>query len=77
MPRLALTLAALLLGAPVVLATPFEDACARIAAARGRQTDARRLHALFDTTWSYALREFPEFATSVGVPGQDDRWTDR
>jgi len=36
-----------------------------------------RLHRLFDGTWDYSMHEFPEFATSVGFPGQNDRWTDR
>jgi len=37
---------------------------------------AARLRALFDREWQWRLREFPEFATSVGVHDFDDRLTD-
>ncbi|HVT58292.1 MAG TPA: DUF885 domain-containing protein [Thermoanaerobaculia bacterium] len=45
-------------------------------AARGRQSDGARLAALFDLTWRWALQEYPELATSIGVPGENDRWSD-
>ena len=35
-----------------------------------------RLYELFDRIWDWQLSSFPEFATYVGVPGHDDRWTD-
>ena len=35
-----------------------------------------RLYELFDRIWEWQLNAFPEFATYVGVPGRDDRWTD-
>jgi uncharacterized protein (DUF885 family) len=35
-----------------------------------------RLYELFDRLWDWQLSSFPEFATDVGVPGHDDRWTD-
>jgi uncharacterized protein (DUF885 family) len=35
-----------------------------------------RLDELFDRIWDWQLNSFPEFATYVGVPGHDDRWTD-
>ena len=31
---------------------------------------------LFKLQWDYGLQEFPEWATYVGVPGQNGRWTD-
>ncbi|MCH8891813.1 MAG: DUF885 domain-containing protein [Myxococcales bacterium] len=34
------------------------------------------LYELFDEIWDWQLNSFPEFATHVGVPGHDDRWTD-
>ncbi len=34
------------------------------------------LYELFDQIWDWQLNSFPEFATHVGVPGHDDRWTD-
>ncbi len=35
-----------------------------------------RLYEIFDRIWAWQLNSFPEFATYVGVPGHDDRWTD-
>lgn len=41
-----------------------------------QQPDSVRLHELFAQRWDYTMREYPEFATSVGYPGQNARWTD-
>ena len=38
--------------------------------------DSVRLHQLFAQDWEYTMREYPEFATAVGYPGQNARWTD-
>jgi len=38
--------------------------------------DSVQLHQLFTQRWEYTMREYPEFATSVGYPGQNARWTD-
>ncbi|MBI3891921.1 MAG: DUF885 domain-containing protein [Candidatus Wallbacteria bacterium] len=38
--------------------------------------ESRKLHELFSSEWKETLRESPELATYVGVPGHDDRWTD-
>ena len=48
----------------------------RIVERRRSQPDSSRLHSLFDVRWRYLMREFPEFATYVGFPGQNGRWTD-
>ncbi|MCC6819142.1 MAG: DUF885 domain-containing protein [Verrucomicrobia subdivision 3 bacterium] len=58
--------------APAV--TTYERDCATLAAAK--TTDAERLHQLFQLDWDRSLIESPEFATEVGVPGQDHRWSD-
>ena len=39
-------------------------------------TESEKFHVLLDTEWEYQMHEFPEFATSTGYPGQNDRWTD-
>jgi len=39
-------------------------------------SDTDRLHKLFDIDWDRGVRESPEFATDLGYPGLDDRWTD-
>jgi uncharacterized protein (DUF885 family) len=40
-------------------------------------TDSARFHQLLDAHWRWVMREFPEFATDVGYPGRNDRWTDQ
>ena len=41
-----------------------------------QQSDSARLRQLFAQDWEYTMREYPEFATAVGYPGQNARWTD-
>jgi uncharacterized protein (DUF885 family) len=55
-------------------ATPFEAECAKLAGRKGN--DSERLHALFKLEWEKRMHDSPEFATGVGFPGQNDRWTD-
>ncbi|HEY3119815.1 MAG TPA: DUF885 domain-containing protein [Vicinamibacteria bacterium] len=54
----------------------LEGGCRSIVEARGRQPDGERLQRLLDLHWQYMMVEYPEFATYVGHPGQDHRWTD-
>jgi uncharacterized protein (DUF885 family) len=69
-----------LFSAPVpAIATPPESLAAGIAALiadAGKSSDAERLHRLFQLHTDYVLQEFPEYATYVGVRGQNGRWTD-
>ena len=37
---------------------------------------AQKLRAFFDADWRRWMEEYPEIATHVGYPGQNDRWTD-
>jgi uncharacterized protein (DUF885 family) len=39
-------------------------------------SDTDRLQKLFQIDWARGVRESPEFATDLGVAGEDDRWTD-
>ncbi|HSU52743.1 MAG TPA: DUF885 domain-containing protein [Candidatus Dormibacteraeota bacterium] len=55
--------------------SPFEQGCSNLAARKG--DDADRLHELFKLDWEHAMQESPEWATSVGYPGQNARWTDQ
>ncbi len=48
-----------------------------LAEARGRVPDSTRLRELFALHWRYIMTEYPEFATSVGYPGQNHRWSDQ
>jgi uncharacterized protein (DUF885 family) len=49
----------------------------RMLAAQRAVPDAVRLHRLFDVDWEFTMTESPEYATFVGYPGQNARWTDR
>ncbi len=81
--RLALVVAAasLSVGGPAraqqrAPAGSFHDRYAALLANPRHLADSARLHELFRVTWEYQMTEFPEFATDVGYPGQNARWTD-
>jgi prolyl oligopeptidase len=42
----------------------------------GDSEAARELHALFDESWERTLREFPTFASELGVAEGNSRWRD-
>ncbi|MFH1374010.1 MAG: DUF885 domain-containing protein [bacterium] len=42
----------------------------------GHESDSTRLLRFFAIAWEQLMADFPEWATSVGHPGYDDRWTD-
>lgn len=75
----------LLSWAPAMAAeqTEFErtmDGIASSGSAGGTTADTKsehdRLWKLFDAYWSYKMHEYPDWATSVGFPGQNGKWTD-
>ncbi len=53
----------------------YEKRAEEIIASRGAAPDPARLHQLFDLQWQYTMEEYPEFATYVGWPGQNHRWS--
>jgi len=72
-------LVALLWAPALALGTPSDSLRAGVeslVADTGRTPERERLRRLFDLHWDYLMHEFPEFATEVGVAGQNDRWTD-
>lgn len=78
-PAPVLFCALILLGPASLRATPADDFMVRgkeLLANKEKMSDADRLHRLFDFSWEYTMKESPEFATSVGYPGQNDRWSD-
>ncbi len=56
--------------------TVFTKRCDELIGQKGKATETKRLHALFDADWKYSMTEFPESATWRGYPGQNHRWTD-
>ena len=73
-------LAATLLGAAAffvsVRADEFDARYQAVFASKGKASETERLHALFKADWAYTMAEYPEYATYVGYPGGDTRWTD-
>ncbi len=79
MRQIAVLFCAWILLSPTLQATPVEDFTERgkeLLANKEKLSDADQLHRLFDFSWEYTMKESPEFATSVGYPGQNDRWND-
>src|ERR1039457_1843898 len=79
MRQIAVLFCAWILLSPTLQATPAEDFTERgkeLLANKEKLSDADQLHRLFDFSWEYTMKESPEFATSVGYPGQNDRWSD-
>ena len=62
----------------LVLSSPAwaQKACANFERSVATGTAAQKLNRFLDAQWKYVMTEYPEWATSVGYPGQDDRWTD-
>lgn len=56
-------------------ADDFQKRFADLAADQSLSAE-KKLHRLFDLDWELGLHNYPEFATYLGVPGSDDRWTD-
>lgn len=57
--------------------TEYEKKCQALIAAKGRKFEGARLREMFEFQWKYLMTTYPEYATWVGYPGQNDRWTDR
>jgi len=53
--------------------TSFERDCEKLA--KGWK-DSARFQQLLKLHWEYTMHESPEFATDVGYPGQNNRWSD-
>jgi uncharacterized protein (DUF885 family) len=45
-------------------------------AAKGQGSESERLQKLFDLNWEYVMHSSPEFATYIGYPGLNGRWSD-
>jgi uncharacterized protein (DUF885 family) len=73
-------LALALLGLPSLEAAEPRDDFARyldeFPSTKGKMRESERINALYKHEWDYSMLEYPEVATSLGVPGQNHRWTD-
>ncbi len=54
--------------------TAYERDCEKLAT--DKLSDTERLHDLLRLNWDHTMHEDPQFATEVGYPGLNDRWTD-
>jgi uncharacterized protein (DUF885 family) len=83
MKKLTLALAALLLTAAAATAAVPPDvleyghAFEKFPATKGQGSESERLRKLFDLFWEFQMHASPEYATYVGYPGLDDRWSDQ
>lgn len=69
----------LLFAVSVFAAKPVSStpACASFQKAVASGTQGQRLKKFFDVQWAYWMNEYPEWATYVGYPGLNDKWSDR
>ncbi len=68
--------AGVLLGSAIFAQDNFIQDLRSITDNTENSSDSVRLHKLFDVTWNHTMYENPEWATYVGYPGQNHRWTD-
>jgi uncharacterized protein (DUF885 family) len=82
MRKLTLALSALLLAATAARAAVPPDVAEygrkveQFSATRGQGSESERLRKLFDLLWDLQMHASPEYATFVGYPGLNDRWSD-
>ena len=79
MTRILVALCALGVASATFAALPAEEFTARgkeLLANKEARSDADKFQRLLEISWEYTMKESPEFATAIGYPGQNDRWTD-
>ena len=66
----------LIASVPVTAESDYEKSIGELAKNDDGLSDTKLLHKLFELTWDHQMQTYPEWATYVGYPGQNDRWTD-
>ena len=66
----------LMTSASVSAGTDYENKIQELAKNDNGLSDTELLHKLFELSWNHRMQTFPEWATYIGYPGQNDRWTD-
>ncbi len=54
----------------------FRAECDQILAAKGGLSETARFQLFLERAWHHKMADNPEWATEIGYPGFDDRWTD-
>lgn len=62
--------------AQTAMAAPANRCAEFTNAVNAGKTPAQKLNKFLDAQWKYFMTEFPEWATYVGYPGQNNRWSD-
>jgi uncharacterized protein (DUF885 family) len=82
MKKLSLAVAVFLLAAVAAKAAIAPDLVEyarkfeQFPATKGQGSESERLQKLYDLSWDYIMHSSPEFATFIGYPGLNDRWSD-
>jgi uncharacterized protein (DUF885 family) len=72
-----LAMAAMGLGSALLIVPMMILSDAKAGSAADAQTEeTRKFRAYLEADWKRWMQEYPEVATQVGYPGQNDRWTD-
>jgi len=72
-----LAMAAMALGSALLIVPMMILSDARAGSAADAQTEeTRKFRAYLEADWKRWMQEYPDVATQVGYPGQNDRWTD-
>jgi len=72
-----LAMAAIGLGSALLIVPMMILSDARAGSAADAQTEeTRKFRAYLEADWKRWMQEYPDVATQVGYPGQNDRWTD-
>ncbi|MEE8404168.1 MAG: DUF885 domain-containing protein, partial [candidate division Zixibacteria bacterium] len=66
----------LIASVPVTAESDYEKNIGELAENDDGLSDTELLHKLFELAWDHQMQTYPEWATYVGYPGQNDRWTD-
>jgi uncharacterized protein (DUF885 family) len=82
MKKPILFLSMLLLGATLAMSAVAPDLAEyarkfeQFPGTKGQGSESERLQKLFDLTWEFVMHSSPEFATYLGYPGLNGRWSD-
>jgi uncharacterized protein (DUF885 family) len=61
---------------PVSAQSPYEKHCEARIKTQAQHSESQRFAEFLKFNWKYQMEDNPEWATWVGYPGQNDRWTD-
>jgi uncharacterized protein (DUF885 family) len=72
----AMTLGSALLVLPMLVHGHGDAEAGNVQTPQAQPEEARKFRAYLDADWKRWMEEYPDIATQVGYPGQNNRWTD-